>query len=46
MLYFQFFRVSELFVDDPSEIERLPVRVNISLPKMKCDCEFYELVLA
>ena len=29
-------RVSELYVDNPGEIERLSVRVNLSLPKLSC----------
>ncbi|XP_077992313.1 endoplasmic reticulum-Golgi intermediate compartment protein 1-like isoform X2 [Glandiceps talaboti] len=28
---------SELYVDNPGEIEKLRVRVNISLPKLKCE---------
>jgi len=29
--------VSELFVDSPDGAERIPVRLNITLPKMSCD---------
>lgn len=36
---FFYFRVSELFVDDPTKsVERIPISIDVSLPKMKCDC--------
>lgn len=32
--------VSELFVDNPSENDRLGVNVNITLPRMRCECKY------
>ncbi len=39
-----FFRVSELFVDNPGDAdERISVKLNISLPRLPCDCKSIEL---
>ena len=35
------FRVSELYVDNPGEVERLQVRLNISLPRLSCTGKVY-----
>ena len=32
--------VSELFVDNPTENDRLDVKLNITLPRMKCEREY------
>lgn len=34
------FSVSELFVDNPTENDRLDVKLNISLPRMKCERKY------
>lgn len=34
------FSVSELFVDNPSENDRLDVKLNITLPRMKCERKY------
>ena len=39
VLNLMYSRVSELFVDSPEGAERIPVRLNITLPKMSCDCK-------
>ena len=39
VLKLMYCRVSELFVDSPDGAERIPVRLNITLPKMSCDCK-------
>lgn len=38
-----FFSVSELFVDNPTENDRLDVKLNITLPRMKCEGEYFGL---
>ena len=38
------FSVSELFVDNPTENDRLDVKVNITLPSMRCEREYSTLV--
>ena len=38
-----FFSVSELFVDNPTENDRLDVKLNITLPRMKCEREYFGL---
>lgn len=36
-----FFRISELTVEDPvRHTEKIPVFINITLPNMKCECEY------
>lgn len=34
------FSVSELFVDNPTENDRLDVKLNITLPRMKCERKY------
>ena len=37
------YRVNELFVDTLQDGEKIPVRLNITLPKMSCDCKYHEI---
>lgn len=37
--------VSELFVDNPTENDRLDVKLNITLPRMKCEREYWRKCL-
>jgi len=38
------FSDSELTVEDPvTHSEKIPVYINITLPKMSCDCELFSL---
>ena len=41
---FSISRVNELFVDNPKE-ERITVRLNITVPRMSCECEFFAVDL-
>ena len=43
-IYINLFSVSELFVDNPTENDRLDVKVNLTLPRMRCERKYTELV--
>jgi hypothetical protein len=39
LFLFCFHRVSELFVDNPGNTdEKIPVQINITLPRLACEC--------
>ena len=47
VICFEYFRVSEVYVDNPGDSDsRIPVSITVELPNLKCECKYFYVLFS